>query len=1041
MYNWKLDNIDLDAYGVRVARSRGLLDLSVMVSDGYDWLDEHGKDYWQKPENVKYGDREIILDCYISARADQDGEISGFDAFKAKLALFYTAITAPGQKILTTPYGEIPYVSLQKSIEIPKRSAFIKSAQVGLFSLRLTVHGEGNYSWLTIAHKSGGYAAAVVKHNNLTVHRRLQGECYATCTTEVNEKLSIDRFDKIFLNFRGPSADTFYLDKAPEVRKLSTNKYVYNLRFEHESLQIKNVAFLLNGEADFYWFANLDEIIDKIVENTGRVFSANLYQKGSVVSTVRRNHKFAGENCLQVLQRIAAEYELEWGYEEQTLNGFYYINVAPRIEREWPFTLEYGKGKGLYEITRDAINTEELYTAVYAFGSNKNLKPSYGKMRLECPGNPITANTNIFGTIEHVKIFEDVFPNRTGAVSGYNQVLKVPIGHPQYTAYDAIKEVWPGGLFRLEDNTLDFDINQYLLGGLTAKIRMKTGDLAGFEFEIEKYDHAIRSIYLIRFKDERGELFPNENLTINPQDTYTLIDIGQPEDYVEDAESALLAAALDYLDEHSVPKVTYRVVVDPAFMQNNFEALPQYQGFDVGDKIAIIDSDLGLNAQYRISELSKNFHTARYEIRLSESRILTQREVINHRLNAIEKSLQDTKKDEVEQMRKDKETTTELRGRIFDPEDDLQDLDRTVRKESIDPRMLAYDAGVPQFSIRNALAEANYQGEYDLVKIGSGHLIIHNYPANTANRYDIRKFKDNDLEYNPTREWIIPETIIHLESESGYWIYAKIPLDESENYLELFVEQDHVEVKNEIDDGFICYKLGHISDQSSPRTVAMLWGNVKQSAAGAVEIPIINQPGHGFIVGDVIRHNGTMYIKAQANNDVNAQACGIVSEIIDGDNFKFIADGFIQGAWTNGAEYFLSPTTPGQLITLTDPETWNVGEVRLSCGWGTTLGLKVEIDVGDVISEYLMPTTELKGVIDLGGFEWCVNPGLVEEFKIDIWAPYEYTILYLILETDAGTLQDVSVYINETTISGIDEIEIGEIAKYTATGEIGRAHV
>ena len=121
--------------------------------------------------------------------------------------------------------------------------------------------------------------------------------------------------------------------------------------------------------------------------------------------------------------------------------------------------------------------------------------------------------------------------------------------------------------------------------------------------------------------------------------------------------------------------------------------------------------------------------------------------------------------------------------------------------------------------------------------------------------------------------------------------------------------------------------------------------------SAAVEIPTINQVAHGFVVGDVIRHNGTIYVKAQADNDVNAQACGIVSDYIDVDNFKFIADGVIAGLGTPGAEYFLSPTSAGQLITLPTPEVWNIGEVRLSCGWGTPLGMKVEIDVGDVIGE------------------------------------------------------------------------------------------
>jgi hypothetical protein len=89
---------------------------------------------------------------------------------------------------------------------------------------------------------------------------------------------------------------------------------------------------------------------------------------------------------------------------------------------------------------------------------------------------------------------------------------------------------------------------------------------------------------------------------------------------------------------------------------------------------------------------------------------------------------------------------------------------------------------------------------------------------------------------------------------------------------------------------------------------------------GALVIPIITQNNHGFIVGDVIRHNGTIYVKAQANNDINAQACGIVIEYINENQFRFIADGIIEGLGVPGTEYFLSTTVPGQLMVLPTPE-------------------------------------------------------------------------------------------------------------------------
>lgn len=227
-----------------------------------------------------------------------------------------------------------------------------------------------------------------------------------------------------------------------------------------------------------------------------------------------------------------------------------------------------------------------------------------------------------------------------------------------------------------------------------------------------------------------------------------------------------------------------------------------------------------------------------------------------------------------------------------------------------------------------------------------------------------------------------------------------------------------------------------MNDEPDPAPGKFYGAHPQTGELGYHEIPlgqpaIIHQPGHGLQAGDVIRHNGILYVKACADNDTNAQACGIVSVRIDQDSFSFIADGIIPGSWIPGEEYFLSPAIPGQLITLSDPEVWEIGQVRLSCGWGTTLGLKVEIDVGDVISEFEFPTAELKGYWDRE-FEFCINPGLPETFDVDLWAVYEYDIVEAILESD-GTLHGVSISINGQPVGGLGDITVGPIAKTEAT--------
>jgi len=80
------------------------------------------------------------------------------------------------------------------------------------------------------------------------------------------------------------------------------------------------------------------------------------------------------------------------------------------------------------------------------------------------------------------------------------------------------------------------------------------------------------------------------------------------------------------------------------------------------------------------------------------------------------------------------------------------------------------------------------------------------------------------------------------------------------------------------------------------------------------------QNAHGFVVGDILRRTLGSYVKAQANSAANAEVVGIVSEVVDIDNFKIVTHGYITGlvGLTDGSAYFLSNITPG-LITNTEP--------------------------------------------------------------------------------------------------------------------------
>ena len=120
------------------------------------------------------------------------------------------------------------------------------------------------------------------------------------------------------------------------------------------------------------------------------------------------------------------------------------------------------------------------------------------------------------------------------------------------------------------------------------------------------------------------------------------------------------------------------------------------------------------------------------------------------------------------------------------------------------------------------------------------------------------------------------------------------------------------------------------------------------SGGGAETSVDVNQNTHGLSVGDAIRHNGTIWVKAQADAVGNSDVLGVVTVVTDVDNFTYIYSGFdAVGSYTDGTAYFLSPTVAGAIIT--EP-TYSIGQVRQYIGTGTPSGLLIEISEGQEIT-------------------------------------------------------------------------------------------
>lgn len=789
--SWIFGSIDFEAYGVYVAKSTGVLDLPKLRHNGHDWLDEDGLDYWQ--DDTQYEDRKIVLNCFMV-------DTAGYSSFKTKWQAFTSAVKAEGKVSFTTPFFSIDDCSIGDGVNLIRETNYVDTIQVGTFSLIITVNGDPDYNLISFTHwtpATGTVVKGVAKTKNARITKDLQGDQTLSLSFESNTKLDIHIYTTVSYAYDGSHSDLFLLTTEPNFVKKSTNKYVYSLTLQ-SYIKILEKSQFLNDllESDFSYYGNMEDIVDLIITNHGRTVFGK-FTKGTVVSTLNKNHKFSAENCLEVLKRIASEYELEFEFEKSGAN--YLINVKEKVANDLAVTLEYGKGNGLYELTRGARIEDEYFNRLFAYGASKNLPQGYrsGLRRLSFDANPLEdIPTDYSGSEKEATIFfDDIYPRRTGTVTGYTQTLEADLTTAQ-------KEVWPNGLFVMTDSSIDFDINDYLLGGLTAKVVMKTGDLAGYEFDISKYDHDTKEIFIIPYKDERGELLPSEVLQIGVGDEYTLINIDMPESYVVAAENELQEAAADALAEGSAVKFEYSAIIDPKFVADN----SLY--FEVGDRITIIDTDFGVDGTFRISRLVYNDYTKKYELTLSEKRRLNRIQTIERVLETHERTNEATDADTVESQRDNVEDVTELHRTLLDPLDEKLNVDRIVRDNSLDPGMLSLDNELT-FYLDDATIEPNIDGDEDAVRVNPGSITITNW--NPLPRYEIQKLKDNGGTYDPTRTWVIPETDITLETKSAHWLYAKLDLTEGSTDCTIEAHITHIEGKELIGDNYLYKRLANIT--------------------------------------------------------------------------------------------------------------------------------------------------------------------------------------------------------------------------------------
>lgn len=604
----------------------------------------------------------------------------------------------------------------------------------------------------------------------------------------------------------------YRLNRLPKVSKTGMQEYQYDLEFEGIQYDLMRVTYDVNINTTNNQLqdiqgdsltGDLKRFMEVLISNANRVFPGK-WALGVCPETDGDNTLTFSEsdNCLSVLQTLCSEDKFGVEFEIERVNGVYVINIKKTIGQTLPFVLEYGKGKGLYSISRENVSSSNIVTRLKVYGSTENITSKYRADRL-CMFGKDKASSYIekadavakYGIFEGRKNF-DIKPTFTGKVSS----------------------VVDGDVLSFIDTSFPFDINAknasgetlYLISGVSAKVHFNSGNLAGYEFEVHAYDHATHKFTLVKQTDDRGNVFPSETspaFQIGKNDTYKVLDIAYSRDIEEAAEKKLAEEGNKYYEQNSQPKVQYSVSVTKAYIENKLALSDGITNiFAPGDYLPIKDDEIGVDKSIRIKSFTRNVLDP-YDYSLTISDTQTKGDITTRVISDlvdIDKVLTINNLKDPAQARANWRSSREVLNMVFDPETGGYYKDK-ITPESVDTMMLSVGAKSMQFGLINTVFEPNFNGNPNLFKWKGGVLTHYTIDPDKA------------------RSWVLADGTTALQQDVPYYIYAVCNRDNSAGTMSISATQHKVEESPNVY-FFLIGILGSIDADTKVRAISLTYG-------------------------------------------------------------------------------------------------------------------------------------------------------------------------------------------------------------------------
>lgn len=407
--------------------------------------------------------------------------------------------------------------------------------------------------------------------------------------------------------------DTFVFNSLPSVEKKSGGEFKYSATLYGEGCLLSDYLFMFLDEdakketiyctaSTFDLTATVAEVLELICRNVNRNVTDKWgYYVGEGIDKGKTfDLTFDGVNCLDALNNLCDEAEIEWKINGRT------IGVAQRIERKTGLKFSYPTNLlSPIQITR--TDAEDTCTRLFVFGGERNIPSDYndGKStRLLMSQKKEYLERSEPYTIEKVKTFDDIYPKCNAVVSNVE--------------WSGIKTASDGTESRfcyITAENMDYNIKEWFNEN-TPKVAFTSGLLIGYEFEIAGYSRAERKIELKQQQD--GDMIiPNEYIRPVVGDSFCFLDIDLPTQYVTEAENELYTKAKEYFDKYCLDNTEAEIEVSSIWLRNRGLELKPYQ------MVTLVDSDLSLNKDIRIKSVTRypfddGTYGAKTEVKLAD---------------------------------------------------------------------------------------------------------------------------------------------------------------------------------------------------------------------------------------------------------------------------------------------------------------------------------------------------------------------------------------------------------------------------------------